>query len=221
MLLIFDLDGTLIDSSQDLAISMNATRQHMGLSPLDPALIFSYVGNGASVLVRRALGPNASDHEAAKALDFFLKFYRTHSLQNTRLYPGIEQAVAQLAAAGHTLAVLTNKPENISADILGALKLADKFQRLLGGDSLPVKKPDPIGVVSLRQQFRCSARETAMIGDSSVDVQTARNAGVTAWGVSWGFQPESFRTHPPDVLLNNPADLLSAVGNHQLMPMVE
>ncbi len=210
MLLIFDLDGTLIDSSQDLAISMNATREHMGLPLLDPALIFSYVGNGASVLVRRALGPDASDDEVTRALDFFLKFYRKHSLEHTRLYPGIEQAIGQLAADGHTLAVLTNKPQKISADILRALKVADKFQRVLGGDSLPVKKPDPAGIVLLLQELGNSATETAMIGDSAVDVQTARNAGVAAWGVTWGFQPESFRAHPPDVLLESAADLLSA-----------
>ena len=214
MLLIFDLDGTLIDSSVDLAISMNATRAHVGMPPLDPALIFSFVGNGAATLVRRALGSSAPEDLVQNALAFFLKFYRAHALEHTKLYPGVGEAVKTLAAEGHTLAVLTNKPVRISADIMKELELGDLFLRVYGGDSFPQKKPDPIGITTLQQEACTGADDTLMIGDSGVDVQTARNAGVRSCGVMWGFQPEAFETIAPDHLVHSAQDLLTMVRRH-------
>ena len=211
MLIIFDLDGTLIDSSKDLAISMNATRKHFGMPPLDPSLIYSYVGNGAPVLVRRALGPEASEEFAAEALTYFLKYYRVHALEHTRLYPGIKELVEQLAAAGHQQAVLTNKPTRISFDIIAALGLQKHFFRVYGGDSFPAKKPDPIGVTALMEEAEAQAPGTLMVGDSGIDVQTAQNAGVRSCGVAWGFQPEAFETFAPDLLINRPEELLEYV----------
>ncbi|MGH9583417.1 MAG: HAD hydrolase-like protein, partial [Bryobacteraceae bacterium] len=117
MLLIFDLDGTLIDSSEDLAIAMNATREHFGLTPLDPKLIYSYVGNGAAVLVRRAMGPHASEELVRDAVAYFLPFYIKHAMDHTYLYPGIRETINELSEA-HTLAVLTNKPASISREIV-------------------------------------------------------------------------------------------------------
>ncbi|MBV9613381.1 MAG: HAD hydrolase-like protein, partial [Acidobacteriaceae bacterium] len=178
MLLIFDLDGTLIDSSKDLAISMNATRAHFGMDAIDPALIYSYVGNGAGVLVRRALGPEASEQMVSEGLTFFLKFYREHALEHTQLYPGMRETIEQLSSDGHTLAVLTNKPVRISFDIVGALGVGAHFARVYGGDSFASKKPDPIGIKTLIDEARTFAAATWMVGDSGVDVQTARNAGV-------------------------------------------
>ena len=93
LLLIFDLDGTLIDSAKDLAITMNATRAHFGMPPLDPNLIYSYVGNGASVLVRRALGPDVSEALAEEGLRFFLRYYRAHALEHTQPYPGVPEMI--------------------------------------------------------------------------------------------------------------------------------
>jgi phosphoglycolate phosphatase len=215
LLLIFDLDGTLIDSSVDLAISMNATREHVGMPPLDPALIFSFVGNGAATLVRRALGPSAPEDLVESALAFFLKFYRAHALEHTRLYPGVEEIVETLAAEGHTLAVLTNKPVRISTDIMKALKLSDLFLRIYGGDSFPRKKPDPIGITTLQQEANTEANDTLMVGDSGVDVQTARNAGVRSCGVTWGFQPEALETDAPDYLVHSARELLAVVRRHQ------
>ena len=211
MLIIFDLDGTLIDSSQDLAISMNATREHFGMPPLDPRLIYSYVGNGAPILVRRALGPEASEEFVAEALTFFLQYYRGHALENTQLYPGVREVVEKLSAAGHQQAVLTNKPTRISFDIVGALGLQQHFIRVYGGDSFAAKKPDPIGVITLMNEAKVQPAGTLMVGDSGVDVQTARNAGVRSCGVAWGFQPEAFETFTPDVLIDQPAQLLEYV----------
>ena len=214
MLIIFDLDGTLIDSSTDLALSMNATRSHFGLAPLDPALIYSYVGNGAEVLVRRAMGPDTPEERIREAHSFFLKFYRTHALEHTKLYPGLQEAVEHLASMGHALAVLTNKPVRISSDIIRALGLEKQFLRVYGGNSFPNKKPDPEGVFTLMEEAGASKQETLMVGDSAVDVQTARAAGVRSCGVAWGFQPESFEDHPPDRVIHVPSEIFEVVREY-------
>jgi phosphoglycolate phosphatase len=211
MLIIFDLDGTLIDSAKDLALSMNATRGHFGLPWIDPALIYSYVGNGAAVLVQRVMSGNLSEEQLADALKFFLQYYRAHALEHTQLYPAVRDAVVALSQAGHQLAVLTNKPVGISFDIIAALGLAGHFMRIYGGDSFPAKKPDPVGVRALMDEARASAAATLLVGDSSIDVKTARNAGVRSCGVGWGFQPESFELEPPDILIRQPAELLEIV----------
>ena len=206
LLLIFDLDGTLIDSREDLAIATNATRAHFHLPPLSQEIIQSYVGDGAAMLVRRAFGPAATDEVIGNAVAFFLDFYRTHSLQHTRLYNGVATAISELVNDDHSLAVLTNKPRQISLDILRALGLGKSFFQTYGGDSLSSKKPDPIGIHTLQGQTSIPASATWMIGDSGVDVQTARNAGAKACGVSWGFQPQAFEAFPPDRLVHSPSE---------------
>lgn len=224
MLLIFDLDGTLIDSAQDLAIAMNATRAHVGMPPLDPKLIYAYVGNGASVLVRRALGPETPEETIGEALQFFLRFYREHALEHTKLYPGIIETLDKLRSR-HTLAVLTNKPQRISTDILTGLRVGRHFTRIYGGDSLGAKKPDPIGITTLLRETGNKSAATAMIGDSSVDVETARNGGVLACGAAWGFQPDSMAASRPDAVLREPSQILDWVASqpklmhHQNAPL--
>lgn len=208
MLIIFDLDGTLIDSAKDLAISMNATRTHLGMAPINPEQIYSFVGNGAAMLVRRALGPGTSEETLERALRFFLQFYREHALEHTALYPGVREAIENLAGAGHTLAVLTNKPSRISNDILGALEMGRYFARIYGGDSFAEKKPNPAGIRALLSETNQPASEAWMVGDSGVDVQTARNAGVKSCGVLWGFQPEAFSADHPDLLVKRPEEWL-------------
>jgi phosphoglycolate phosphatase len=208
LLIIFDLDGTLIDSGKDLAISMNATREFAGMAPLDPELIYSYIGNGAATLVRRALGEGATEELAQEALKFFLKYYRAHALEHTQLYPGVREMIEELDKKKHRLAVLTNKPQRISFDIIAALGLGKYFLRVYGGDSLPAKKPDPVGITTLMEETGATAEETMMVGDSAVDILTARNAGVRSCGVSWGFQPEGFKSNPPDFVIDGPQELL-------------
>lgn len=193
---------------------MNATREHVGLPPLDPTLIFSYVGNGAAVLVRRALGPDAPEDLVETALAFFLKFYRAHALEHTKLYPGVGDVLQTLSVEKHTLAVLTNKPVRISTDILRALNLSELFLRVYGGDSFPQKKPDPVGITTLRQEAGVESRHTLMVGDSGVDVQTARNAGVRSCGVTWGFQPEAFEKDAPDYLVHSASELLAVINGN-------
>jgi phosphoglycolate phosphatase len=208
LLIIFDLDGTLIDSSKDLAISVNAMRDHLGLAPLDPRLIHSYVGNGVAMLVKRSL-PHVNEEVGERGLAFFLKYYQAHSLQHTRCYEGIPELLRDLSAEGHRLAILTNKPVEISTGIVAGLGIGQYFFRIYGGDSLFARKPDPEGIRLLMEEAREPAGNTLMVGDSAVDVQTARNAGVRCCGVNWGIQPESFELNPPDFLIQSPRELLT------------
>jgi len=198
-LVIFDLDGTLIDSKLDLAHAVNAAREHMGMTPLEFGLIYSYVGNGAPVLIRRALGPAASEADVDRALAYFLVWYGDHKLDHTCLYPGVREALDRLRGVGIPLAVLTNKPVRISQAIVNGLGVGDHFFRVYGGNSFPEKKPNPIGVRALLEESGVEGAQAVVVGDSGVDVRTARNAGVDVYGVTYGFAPETFDQDPPDL----------------------
>ena len=211
-LVIFDLDGTLIDSKLDLAHAVNATRAHFALAPLEHEIIYSYVGNGAPVLMRRALGPDAADAEVERALEFFLGYYNEHKLDYTSLYPGVREALDSLRAARHWLAVLTNKPVRISRAILEGLGLGEHFFRVYGGNSFEQKKPHPVGIETLLAEAGLEREAALMVGDSSVDIQTARNARVLACGVTYGFQPETMLTHPPDYLIDEMPQIIDIVN---------
>ena len=204
-LLIFDLDGTLIDSKLDLAHAVNAALTHQGREALPHETVFSYVGNGAGTLVRRALGEGATDAEADEGLAYFLSYYREHMLDNTVAYPGVREALASLEK--HPMAVLTNKPVVFSKAILEGLGLSRYFRFVYGGNSFASKKPDPEGVETLLRDFASSPREAMMIGDSDVDVRTARNAGIWACGVSYGLGMQGMRAHPPDLMLDSLMEL--------------
>jgi len=210
-LLIFDLDGTLIDSRRDLANAGNAARGHMGMPPLDDERVCSYVGNGAPVLVRRLLGEEATEAQVQEALEFFIEYYREHKLDHTTLYPGVRESLDRLRDGGISLAVLTNKPVGVSRAILDGLEVAGHFRQIYGGNSFEFKKPHPIGVETLMAECRAAREQTMMVGDSSVDVQTARNAHVKSCGVTYGLQPESLRTLPPDLLVDRMEDLAAWV----------
>ena len=210
--LIFDLDGTLIDSKLDLAISVNAARKHMRLEPLGHEQIFGYVGHGAPTLIRRSLGEDATDEKVERALRYFLDYYRAHMLDNTVTYPGVREGLEMLA--GRPMAVLTNKPVRFSQEILDGLGIAGCFQYVYGGNSFERKKPDPMGVEVLLRDFELEPRQAMIIGDSEIDVQTARNAGTWACGVTYGLGSAGMRECPPDVLVDSltelPAHLASA-----------
>lgn len=210
-LLIFDLDGTLIDSQLDLAQAVNATRAHMGMPPLANETVYSYVGNGAPVLVRRALGPNVTDSDVERGLAYFLQYYREHMLDHTTLYPGVRESLDEFLGAGLHMAVLTNKPVRFSEAIVAGLGLARHFFRIYGGNSFEQKKPDPIGIDTLLRESGASRSRTMMIGDSAIDIRTARNAQVQAVGVTYGFQPETLASEPPDYLLHRMEELVPIV----------
>ena len=201
-LLIFDLDGTLIDSRLDLANAVNATRAHMGMEPLANEQVYAYVGNGAPVLIRRALGEQTGAADLEKALAFFLEFYRHHDLDHTVLYPGVKEALDRMRAAGKRMAVLTNKPVRMSRHILEGLGVGEHFFQIYGGNSFEHKKPHPMGVEALMLEAGVGKSDTLMVGDSSVDVQTARNAGIPCCGLTYGFQPETLVDPAPDLLFD-------------------
>jgi phosphoglycolate phosphatase len=214
-LLVFDLDGTLVDSQRDLTESVNATRAWMKLGPLPAEIVARYVGNGAPVLVQRAL-PDASEEDRSRALKYFLDYYREHMLDSTRLYPGVREALDQLHDCGIPLAVLTNKPIRFTLQMLEGLQLDLHFFRVYGGNSFPEKKPHPMGLEALIDEARADRDRTVMVGDSAVDVQTARNAGTRACGVRWGFQPETFVASPPDFLIDDMRELVSEKGTDDI-----
>ena len=201
-LLIFDLDGTLIDSKEDLVNSVNAMLIARGKQALPHDIVASYVGNGAPMLVKRAL-PGASDVELAGALQFFLDYYREHMLDATVLYPGVREALDRLHAEKVPMSILTNKPVKFSVRLINGLGLAGHFFRIYGGNSFAEKKPHPAGIDKLVEESRADRARTVMVGDSAVDVLTARAGLVQACGVSWGFQPETFAAAPPDFMIDD------------------
>ena len=209
-LLIFDLDGTLIDSKADLVSSVNATRAWKGLAPLPVEIVSSYVGDGAPTLIRRVF-PEASEDELARALRHFLDYYREHMLDATTLYPGVREGLDRLHDAGVPLAVLTNKPVRFSVSLVEGLGLDTHFFRIYGGNSFEEKKPHPRGIDALVSEVSAARDRTIMVGDSAVDIRTARNASVQACGVTWGFQPETFAAAPPDFTIDQMSALVARV----------
>ena len=211
-LVIFDLDGTLIDSRLDLVHSVNAALRHIGRPELPDDVIASYVGDGAPILIQRALGGEAVDEAIVRqGLQFFLSYYREHKLDHTTVYEGVKESLAnvQLGSNGtrRKLAVLSNKPVVPSRAIVEALGLGPFFTQIYGGNSFATKKPDPEGARKLLEEAGIRPEEAAIVGDSHVDVETGQNAGLWTVGVSYGFAPHTLEANPPDVLVDTPQEL--------------
>ena len=211
-LVIFDLDGTLIDSRLDLVHSVNATLRHMKRPELPDDVIASYVGDGAPALIGRALGNEAADEKLVRSgLEYFLTYYREHKLDHTRLYDGIIEALAALEDSHNgrprKMAVLSNKPVHPSRAIVEALGLGKFFVRVYGGNSFPTKKPDPEGAQAILRETGTGPHETLVVGDSGVDILTGRHAGTWTCGVTYGFAPHTLHDARPDVQLDKPQEL--------------
>ena len=227
-LLVFDLDGTLIDSSADLCQSVNATLLHLGQTPIDPRTITSFIGNGAGSLVQRSLEhglesgglvPAASPAMVEQALQYFLAYYDAHKLDTTKPYPGVMDSLQSLRDLHPKLpmAVLTNKPVGPSQEICAALGLAPYFFAIYGGDSF-AKKPNPEGLRALMAEAGAledgfSSNNQAvtpdtvvMIGDSAVDIQTARNCGARSLGCRYGLALAALEAASPDLLVSHPSE---------------
>jgi phosphoglycolate phosphatase len=215
-LLIFDLDGTLIDSREDLANSINAMLKHFGKKELPHEVIASYIGDGAPMLVRRSLGDPDDESFVQDAVLYFMGWYREHKLDNTYVYDGVKEALSaiQKSRDGELLkmAVLSNKPVGPSRAIVEALGLAPYFFQVYGGNSFHTKKPDPTGVQTLLEEAKVVADETVIIGDSDIDVLTARNSGIYSVGVTYGLAPHTLEDAPPDVLIDTPRELALVLG---------
>jgi phosphoglycolate phosphatase len=211
-LVIFDLDGTLIDSRLDLVHSVNAALRHIGRPELPENVIASYVGDGAPVLIQRALGGEKMDEAIVrKGLEFFLSYYREHKLDHTTVYAGVAEALGSIQnsanGSARKLAVLTNKPVIPSRAIVHALGLAQYFVQVYGGNSFETKKPDPEGARKLLEEAGVRPEQAAIVGDSHTDIETGHNAGLWTVGVTYGFAPQTLDDSSPDVVVDHPAEL--------------
>ncbi len=214
-LVIFDLDGTLIDSRLDLVHSVNAALRHIGRNELPDDVIASYVGDGAPILIQRALGGEIVDEAMVrKGLEFFLSYYRAHKLDHTTVYAGIEEALRAIQDGTNgmprKLAVLSNKPVIPSRALVEALGLGKFFTQVYGGNSFATKKPDPEGARKLLEESGVRPEDAAIVGDSHTDIETGRNAGLWTVGVTYGFAPQTLADASPDVVVDHPAELASA-----------
>jgi phosphoglycolate phosphatase len=210
----FDLDGTLIDSRADLAAATNHVLRSFGRPEIAPESVHALVGEGARRLVERAM-PDADPTRVDEGVRRFLAHYDAHLLDATVLYPGFGDVLAELAAAGIVLTVLSNKPEGLSRRVLDGLGIGPRFGALIGGDSLPTRKPDPAGMEHLCRMTGSSAPRTLLVGDSPVDVATAANAGTAFCGAGWGFDPVRLRAATPAAVLASPSEILGVVAGDQ------
>lgn len=233
-LLVFDLDGTLVDSAEDLCAAVNAMLLHFDRAPLPREVIAGYVGNGVSPLVQRALAGSVArargeavngalengdpeEHLVESAVSWFLNYYQEHKLDHTEAYPGVHLALEELrgGSAARAMAVLTNKPVRPSVAICDALDLSPFFFRIYGGNSFPTKKPDPAGLGRLMQEAGAGPRQTLMIGDSAVDILTARNAGTWSVGCGYGLAPQTLREPRPDCIVDSPSEWPEVLHSEQ------
>lgn len=205
-----DLDGTLADTGEDLVASTNHVRRCFGLDPLDSPEVLRLVGRGARALVERALGQERAElHD--EGVRRFLEHYGFHCLDRTRPYPGMVEAIDRLASRGVTFSVVTNKSAALSRKILDGLDLTRRFVAIVGGDTFPERKPHPRGVEYVRSLCALSPEHSLMVGDSEIDVQTARAAGIACCGVLWGLDPEALRAAAPEFLVENVTDLARVI----------
>jgi phosphoglycolate phosphatase len=215
-LLVFDLDGTLIDSRTDLTNSINAMLIEFHRQPLPEEIIAEYIGDGAGMLVRRALGDPGDEPLVEGALNSFLNHYREHKLDHTYVYDGVFAALEKLKKSpigtDRGMAVLSNKPVGPSQAICDALGLSPHFFRIYGGNSFSTKKPDPEGLTTLIREAGVQPEETVMIGDSNVDILTARRAKTWAIGCRYGLSSHTVESIPSDCLVDSPKDWISALN---------
>jgi phosphoglycolate phosphatase len=209
--LIFDLDGTLIDSKQDLIHSVNAMLRELGRGELAEETISGYIGHGAPQLVARALGDECPERDRQRALQFFLSYYELHKMDSTCAYPGVAETLEKLESL--PMAVLTNKPVRISVRILDAMGLSKYFRAIYGGNSFETKKPDPLGARTILHELEVEPQEALLVGDSEVDVQTARNAGTLAAAVNYGFGVHDRGVYPADIYLDRFGELATLLGS--------
>ena len=208
-LVVFDLDGTLVDSKVDLANSVNYALGEFGFPSLPNGTIYSYVGNGASTLILRSLGTGGKEI-LPRVLETFLAHYRGHLLDTTVPYPGVRESLS--AQSGNfDMAVLTNKPIDMTRTILAGLSLSRHFVDVRGGDSFGSKKPDPEGLLRIMEERGTTPVETLMVGDSVNDILAGLGAGVATCGVTYGLGAKGFATHPPDFTIDRFPELFERI----------
>ncbi len=212
-LIIYDLDGTLVDTREDIARAANYLRSVMNLSPLTRETISGFVGRGVFHLVSNCLGTQ-DPKQVEKGIKIYRDYYGRHMLDNTALYPDTGEILAYFKNKNQ--AVVTNKPNPYSKDILHALGVGSYFLDIIAGDSEHPKKPDPAALFFLMKKCRAGKGETLFVGDSVVDIETARNAGVEIAIVSHGFEKENdLKSASPDFMVKNFKELLALAGSRK------
>lgn len=206
-LIIFDLDGTLIDSKKDIALAVNLTLQRMDLMPLTDEVIYGYVGNGVRPLIEETLKRRGRAVETETAIKYFQKFYKTHLLDSTVMFGGVPE-VLQIFSQQKKMAVASNKPYRYVKKILDGLDMTRFFASIKGGDSVEVKKPAPDMLNVIMEETSTSKEKAVFIGDSGIDIQTGKNAGVKTIGATYGFRSAvEVMESSPDVLISSPYEL--------------
>lgn len=207
-LIIFDLDGTLIDSLTDIATSMNHVLEQLGLPQYPLRDYLKFIGNGVDLLVSRSLGPTNIKF-AAQATAAYKDYYATHNVDFTVPFPGIVPMLGQLQRLGIQMAILSNKPGPVTERVVRSLFTPELFITFRGQSPDVPLKPDPLGALDIAQMAGVEPARCYFVGDSIVDMQTARNAGMTPVGVAWGYEPESLlREQGAVAILDRPMDLL-------------
>ena len=213
--IIFDLDGTLINSAPDLALAVNHMLKALDRDTFSEDMIHGWVGNGAQVLVNRALsGQRETDENldtalSAEALDIFLTFYAENLCISTVAYPQVPATLKILKGVVYRLAIVTNKPFVFVAPILEGLELNDLFELILGGDSLPQKKPDPAPLLYVCDKLSVSVDECLMVGDSKNDILAANACGMQSVGVTYGYNyGEDIGIYEPDIVIDDFGELV-------------
>ncbi|WP_022941841.1 phosphoglycolate phosphatase [Psychromonas hadalis] len=221
--IIFDLDGTLIDSAPDLALAINHMLTRLGRETFSDSLIRSWVGNGAQVIVKRGLSgkvdvdDNIDPVLFEQALAIFLDFYAKNLCIDTVTYPHVRSTLKILKAQGYRLVIVTNKPFDFIEPILIGLQLEGLFELCLGGDSLPVRKPDPLPLLHVCEKLGVTVEQCVMVGDSKNDILAANAAKMQSIGLTYGYNyGEDIGEHQPDTVFSDFADILAtfAVSNH-------
>ena len=212
-LVVFDLDGTLIDSAADLAAAINRMLADFGREPLSLPEVRRMIGDGVAMLVARALAARQCEPaDPAAAARLFMRHYESAATLRTTVFPGAVAALRALRAAGIPLAVCTNKPAGLSAGILDSLGLAQYFARVIGGDSLPYRKPDPRVLLALLEPFAVRPEDSLLVGDSEVDAATAHAAGVPFVLMKHGYRRAAAQEIHCIAALENFAELPGLIG---------
>jgi len=211
-LVVFDLDGTLIDSLRDLAAALNAALAELASEtrPLPLSQVRAFIGDGARLLVTRSLEAARLSAPVDEALPVFVRAYRQRLLESTKLYAGVQDTLETLR--DRHLAVLTNKPGDMSRAILSGLGVAERFFRIVGGGDVAQHKPDPAGLRELLSAVDAAPEQTVVVGDSAIDVRTGKAAGTHTVGVTYGFAPESLAAEPPEALIDDLRELPCLLG---------
>lgn len=217
--IIFDLDGTLIDSAPDLAVSVNFTLQSLQMQPYPEDTIRYWVGNGAQILIKRALlgdvdtTPKIDETLFNKALSIFLEHYKNNLAHKTKLYPNVMSTLQELKSRGYQLVIVTNKPYDFIQPILEGLEIKNLFELCLGGDSLEEKKPSPMPLLHVCEKLEVGSREVLMVGDSKNDILSAVNAKIESIGVTYGYNyGEPISSYNPTVVVNDFGAISALIG---------